>query len=176
MQTTTKKILTLPLRLAIIITIFGALYKIMHWPYGYQLILIGYTTIILLYTFRFLNKNKKERLDYVKYGLVVLWVFSFFNQVFNLINLPYSFEILLSALFIWWLVEEGFSYFTSRKLKNSKVLKIFYYTLILITILLIVFGVLFKISHWPYGSLLFTFGILLLSFMLIFDYFAIKRY
>lgn len=175
MQHTTRKILTLPLRLAFIIIIFGALFKIMYWPYAHQLILIGNCLILVLYTIRFFYKNEKGRLDYVKLGLVMLWVFSYLNQAFHLLDFPYIFEIVLATLFIWWLIEEGFSYFTNRKLKNSKVLKTFYYTLIIITSVLLVFGLLFKTMHWPFGALLFTLGILFLSLVILVDYLAIER-
>ncbi|WP_175455536.1 GldL-related protein [Winogradskyella thalassocola] len=44
-----------------------------------------------------------------------------------------------------------------------------------LTIFTLVFGILFKIQHWPYGALLFTIGVLLLSLLLIFDYFIVDR-
>jgi hypothetical protein len=40
-----KKILTFSLRIALIILIIGALFKIMHWPYANRLMLIGGVSI-----------------------------------------------------------------------------------------------------------------------------------
>ena len=36
-------------------------------------------------------------------------------------------------------------------------------------------GIIFKIQHWPYGSMLFVLGVLSLNMLLIFDYFIIDR-
>jgi hypothetical protein len=174
-QNSSRKSLTLPLRLAIIILIIGALFKIMNWPYGYLLILIGSCAIMVLYTIRFLYKNKKSRLDYVKFGLVFLWVINYFNQVLHVLNIPFIFEISVSVFSIWWLMEEGLSYFSKRKFKRNKGIKLFYYVLITMTICCLVFGTLFKIQHWPYGALLFTFGILFLSLVIIVDYLVFER-
>ena len=65
-----SKILTFPLRLALIILIFGALFKIMHWPYANMLMLIGGVSIGLLYTIRFYFNTKKSKLDYVKLDMI----------------------------------------------------------------------------------------------------------
>lgn len=175
MQNTTIKILTLPLRLAIIVLIIGALFKVMHWSYAEQLMAIGSCAIMVLYTIRFFYKNEKVRLDYIKLILVVLWVFSYCNQALHLFNLPYYFEIAVLVLFVWWLIEEGVSYFSHRKLKENKGIKLCYYLLIILTICCLVFGTLFKIQHWPYGALLFTFGTLFLCITLIIDYFVVVR-
>ena len=175
MQNTTTKILTLPLRLAIIIIIFGALSKTMHWPFSIQLMSVGSCAILILYVIRFIYKKEKVRLDYIKLGLVVLWVFSYSNQALHLFNLPLFFEIVLFILFVWWLVEEGLFFFSKRKLKENKGIKSVYYVLIIITIIGLIFGTLFKIQHWPYGALLFIFGMLSLCLTLIVDYFVVEK-
>mgnify|MGYP003624168290 FL=1 len=170
-----NKILTFPLRLSIIILIFGALFKIMHWPYSNILILIGSILVGLLYTFRFIFKRNKESLDYVKLSMILLWIFSYLNSAFHAINIPYIFEIALLILFIYWFIFEGIYYFKNRKYKKNAFLKAFYFLLISMTIFALFFGILFKIQHWPYGALLFTTGILLMSILLIYDYFLIDR-
>lgn len=169
------KILTFPLRIGLIILIFGALFKVMHWPYATQLMLIGGVTIGILYTIRFLYKKEKSKLDYVKLALILLWVFSYLIKAFHLFYLPYIFEILLLVLFIYWFIVEGVYYLKNRKFKKNKFLRIVYYILIGITMLSLFFGITFKIQHWPYGALLFTLGVLMLSMLLIFDYFLVDR-
>ena len=77
MEKQATKILTLPLRVALVILLYGALFKVMHWPYANILMLIGGVSIGLLYTIRFLNKEDKSKLDYVKIAIVLIWVFSY---------------------------------------------------------------------------------------------------
>ena len=147
----------------------------MHWPYATSLMLIGSVLLATLYIIRFLLKPLKVLLDYVKLGLIVFWVSGYLLKAFHLISFSYVFEIITFGLFIWWFIQEGIYVFTKRKLKDNLALKFVYYTLISITSALLLFGILFKIQHWPYGSLMFTLGIFLLTMMLIIDYFAIKK-
>lgn len=170
-----SKILTFPLRLAVIILTFGALFKVMHWPFAKQLMLIGGVSLGLLYTIRFVYKKNKSKLDYVKLTMILLWVFSYIVKAFHLINMPYIFEIVLLIFFIYWLAVEGISYFKNRKYKKNKFLKAIYYILIGLTVFTLFFGITFKIQHWPYGALLFTLGVLMLNILLIFDYFLVDR-
>ncbi|MGJ8548417.1 GldL-related protein [Winogradskyella wichelsiae] len=53
------KILTFPLRLSVIVLIFGALFKIMHWPFANNLMLIGAVSLAILYTIRFIKKKEE---------------------------------------------------------------------------------------------------------------------
>lgn len=168
-------LLTFPLRLSIIIVIFGALFKVMHWPYATHLMLIGTVSLGLLYSVRFINKKHKSKLDYVKLFMILLWVFQYLVSAFHIVYIPYIFKILLLILFVYWFIVEGIYYFKNRKFKKNKFLKIVYYLLVGCTVFTLFFGIIFKIQHWPYGALLFTLGVLLLSVLLIFDYFIIAR-
>ena len=170
-----SKILTLPLRISLIILIYGALFKLMHWPNANVLMLIGSTLVLVLYIIRFFYKIEKKLLDYVKLFLVLIWLFNYTITVFHFLKLPYVLEIILAILFFWWLIVEGLTIFKERKFKDNKVLKAIYYLLFGTCSMFILFGLLFKIQHWPYGSLLFTLGILVLSIVLIYDYFIVKR-
>lgn len=170
-----SKILTFPLRLALVILIFGALFKIMHWPYAYNLMLFGGVSIGLLYTIRFFYKSEKSKLDYIKLAMILIWVFSYLAKVFHLFIIPYVFEILFLILFIYWFFIEGTTYFKNRNYRKNKFIKAIYYFLIVLTILTMFLGITFKIQHWPYGSLLFSLGVLQLNILLIFDYFLIDR-
>ncbi len=147
----------------------------MHWPYAQQLVLIGSIAITILYLIRFIYKKEKATLDYVKLGLVVLWTFSYSVKTFHVLQIPYILELLLLILFVWWFIEEGLTYFTRRKLKDNGFIKFFYYGFSIMAVALIIIGALFKIQHWPFGALILTIGFLLLSIMLIVDYFVIKK-
>jgi hypothetical protein len=166
---------TFPLRVALVVFLYGVLFKLMYWPYAQTLMLYSSVVIVILYSIRFLFKTEKDHLDYIKLGLVVIWVFNYIVNVFHLFNLPYIFEIILLVLFVWWFINEGFSYFTRRKLMDNSLAKFFYYGLSITSLTLIISGVLFKIQHWPYGSLMFALGVLFLSFVLILDLFVVKK-
>ncbi|MCT4628724.1 hypothetical protein [Winogradskyella sp.] len=175
MKNIQKKILTFPLRIALIILIIGALFKIMHWPYANRLMLIGGVSISILYLIRFLYKKPKNKIDFVKLSLVFLWLINYLIDAFHVFNIPYLFEALLVALFIWWFTEEGVFYFKNRKFKRKGIIKMFYYLICYLTLLALSLGILIKIQHWPYGSLIFVLGVLLLCLVLILDYFLIEH-
>lgn len=170
-----NKILTFPLRVSLIVLIFGALFKIMHWPYANILMLIGSSLIALLYSIRFIVKKNKECLDYIKVVMILLWIITYINSALHVFNLLYVFELVLLILFIYWFIVEGGYYFKNRNYKKNAFFKAFYFLLISVTIFALFFGILFKIQHWPYGAFLFTIGILLMSILLIYDYFLIDR-
>ncbi|MBR9915159.1 MAG: hypothetical protein GYB32_10105 [Algicola sp.] len=172
---TSNRIVTLPLRLALALFLYGILFRVMHWPYGEEIIVISGVATMILYVFRFLLKAEKKRLDYVKLGLVLLWMMSYIVDLTHLISVPYFFQIIILGLLIWWFIEEGPRYFLKRQLKDNGFLKFFYYGFVISAVALILMGILLKIQHWPYGSIIFTLGILLASLLLIVDYFAIKK-
>lgn len=168
------KILTLPIRLALIVLIIGALFKVMHWPYSKELMLIGGGLVSTLYTIRFLFKKQKNRMDYVKIAFVLLWLSSYLINVFHIYSLPYVFNILIVGLFIWWFIEEGLNYFKNRKHKVGGAFRIIYYLFCYLTFIAMFLGILIKILHWPYGSLVFTIGVLSLCLLIIIDYFVVE--
>lgn len=169
------KILTLPIRIALVILIFGALFKVMHWSYAKELMFLGGISVGVLYSIRFLYTKYKTVLDYVKFAFVLLWLISYLVDVFHLFSIPYLFEACLVILFVWWFTKEGVFYFRNRKFKKNKFFKTLYYVLVGLTLFLLFFGIIFKIQHWPYGSLLFVVSILLLNILIIVDYFVVER-
>ncbi|MFL5729538.1 MAG: GldL-related protein [Cytophagaceae bacterium] len=56
------------------ITILGALFKIMHWPFSGPMLIISMAGIPIIYGLHFYTKPIKETLDYVK----LIWVLLFF--------------------------------------------------------------------------------------------------
>ncbi len=175
MQNSTKKTLTFPIRIALILLVCAILFKVQHWPYASQLLLMSTIPLALLYSLRFLNKKEKKRIDIVKLGLVLVWTINIILKTYHINFIAYGFELVLFVLFVWWFIEDGLRYFSKRKFINNGFIKFFYYGLCILTITLILWGTLFKIQHWPYGSLILTFGFLFLVMMLIVDYVVIKR-
>ena len=83
------------------IIIIGALFKIMHWPFGNLTLSTGLICIIIVYFFSFLNKPIKKRLDFIK----LIWVtISYSTSVlilFRIISKEY--QILASAI-LWIMI------------------------------------------------------------------------
>jgi len=169
---TPKKKFSLVLRFCLSILILGALFKVMHWPYANQLMLPAVSGILIFYTIRFLLKETKERLDYVKLLLVLTWSLHYLITVFHLFYLPEFVVYIPLILFGWWFIEEGINYFKNSRFKVGSAGKIMFTTFVLMSIGFIIIGALFKIQHWPYGALIFSLGMLLLSFLVIIDYFV----
>lgn len=175
MKESHSNILTFPIRLALIIVVYGMLFLNMRWPFGHNLLFIGTVFLTILYAIRFIYKKEKIRVDYVKLLIVLFWFLGLFGVMFNLFHIDEILKIILIILTVWWLIEEGFSYFINRKLKNNGVLKVSYYVLSFVSVGGICVGYIFRIQHWPFGNIMFTLGALLFSLLLIVDYFAVKR-
>jgi len=143
-----------PLRLLISLLIIGMLFKIIHWPYSSILIISAFSGIAVLYPIRFKNKTNKALLDYIKLVLVISWVL---NSLFTLYHLPYGllFKIITPIAFISWFAMEGLYYFSANGLKP---IPLKYYGIYVITGLLLLLGLAFKIMHWPYSTLLLILG------------------
>lgn len=171
---TEKRILTLPIRLAVVVLIFGALFKIMHWPYAHDLMLISSITIAILYTLRFLFKKKKTTVTYVKLVLILLWIFKYFVDAFHLIKLPYILDVVILILFFWWLISDGLDFFKNRTFKVKGITKYLYILFSILCVLALALDIIIKIQHWPYGDLIFVIGILMLNFLIIADYFIVN--
>lgn len=163
------------IRICVSILLIGLLFKIMHWPFANALLLITISAILIFYSIRFILKTKKEILDYVKWFLVVSWSINFFANGLHLFYLPKILSFIPLLLFIWWFINDGTYYLTENRIKSGLNFKTFYYIFLLITFGLLIGGSIFKIMHWPYGSLMITLGTLLASFFLIIDYFARKE-
>jgi hypothetical protein len=159
MKSEQKKILKVPLRLSISILIIGMLFKIMHWPYGAEIVACAFGAIIIVYPFRFWNKKPKFVIDYVKLILLISWAL---NGIFTILHLPY--KIYLSAVasisLIVWLVMEASRYFRKGVKEESKSSSpISSYGVLSVSGILIFIGVLFKIMHWPGAGPLLILGL-----------------
>ncbi|WGD35807.1 hypothetical protein [Olleya sp. YS] len=144
----------------------------MHWPYSNVLISSAIVGILIFYPIRFFLKAQKNSMDYVKLAIVILWCLIYGTKIFHLYLPPLVFNILLALLFGWWFVNEGTVYITDRKFKISFGFQYMYYVVAAFSIGCVGLGILFKIQHWPYGSLLFTIGLISIAILVIIDYFV----
>lgn len=166
------------LRLSIAIIILGALFKIMHWPYGWVAIAIGAFGIGVNYCIIFVRKKPKSLLDYTQLFLLLSFFVHYTLRVFHL-SYAYIFTTitqLFLVLFIILYLKD--TLFTDRKIevnhdesskKNKS--KTIIYLLYGIAITSILIGSLFKILHWGFGFIngtsLFIFGIILIVILLL---------
>lgn len=175
METNQKKVLTVPIRLATILILYSMLFQFMHWPYGIDLMLYSSIVLAVFYTIRFLYKHNKSHLDYVKLAIVVTWFLRVFIGTFISPRYSFVFDVILIGLGIWWFTEEGVNFYTHRKFRFGNTFKLIYYMLFALSFLICVVGMLVRIMHWPYGALIFTSGVMLISIFLLLDLFLIKR-
>lgn len=174
MTTIPPKKFSLLLRICISILLLGALFKIMHWPNANQLLVISITCILILYPIRFLFKQQKVFMDYVKLILVVTWCLNYLTKVLHIYQFPLFFNIILILAFIWWFINEGTAYITFNNITLNGISKSLYFTVIGFTFGFIFLGVVFKIQHWPFSNQLFVTGIFSAAVLLIVDYFLRK--
>ena len=50
----------------------GFLFKLQHWFYGAQFLILSYLFLMVLYSWRFMKKSEKEVFDYVKWIWLIL--------------------------------------------------------------------------------------------------------
>ncbi|GAA3561424.1 GldL-related protein [Snuella lapsa] len=80
------------------IILIGALFKILHYPYGNEIIVVGFAFAVLIYFFSFLNKPIRKRLDYLKLFWVVVAYTGGILRFLHIINDDYQ---ILSSAIMW---------------------------------------------------------------------------
>jgi hypothetical protein len=168
---TTKKILSIPLRISVAILLLGMLLRILHWSYASQILLIAFVALGLLYIIRFWKKSEKKFLDYVKLILITFWSV---NGIFHMLNLPYVlfFQIVIAITFLIWFVMEGTAYFLDeeRKSKNNRS-KVFWNFAMVIGTIAIIAGSLLNLLEWQFAIPLLIIGILIVAAYILKDVF-----
>jgi len=168
----TKKILTIPLRLTLVILLMGVLCKILEWPWAQQIMLVSFTVIGVLYSFRFWKKPKKVFIDYTKLTLVAFWTL---NGVFNIMDLPYTtfFQVMIGISFILWFILEGTAYFLDgdRNTKNNNNRLLWNFAMVIGT-LAIIFGGFMKILNWEYAIPTLILGLIIVAGYVLKDVFT----
>jgi len=171
-MSTSKKILKLPLRIALAISLIGILARMLEWPYANKILLAGFAALGVLYALRFFSKSEKEFLDYNKLVLVSFW--SLYG-IFNVMNFPYTliFLIMTATAFLLWFVMEGTAYFLDedRRATNSLYHILWNCALVLGT-LGVIAGSLLKILHWDYALHLLSLGITMIAAHILKDVFV----
>jgi len=169
---TTKK-LNFPLRLSMALYVISLLFHVMRWPLNEKLTVVSVIGLLLFYSFRFYNKPTKDFIDHIKLFFVILWSLTTINKSLHLIYLPDLYGFLPYFILFWLMMIKRVSYtnlFGELRLRNKE--KAIYAIVFIIAVVGIFSGALFKIMHWPYGSILLIIGLFLFSVIIIVDYFV----
>ncbi len=174
-MSTYKKILTMPLRLAIVVLLIGMLMKVLEWPMATQLMFVSFTAIGILYIFRFFKKTSRHFVDYVKMVLVFFWTT---NGIFRIMDFPYTilFQVIIAISFVLWFVLEGTAYFLDedRRAKNSTKQLIWNFAMVAGTLAIIV-GSILKILNWEFALPILICGIVILAAYILKDVFVAEK-
>ena len=150
---TEKKILRIPLRIAISLLVVGFFCKILHFKIiANPIILISLVAIGLLYALRFWNKAQKGFLQYNKLVLVTSWSL---NGIFKILDISHNefFQVVGGFAFIIWIIMEGTTYLIDDKGDDRSDIAYFMWnTMMIIGILAIIIGSLTKILEWEYAT------------------------
>jgi GldL N-terminal domain len=147
------------LKLSISLLIIAILFKLMHWQYSKILFSISIFSIIIFYPIRFYLKKDKIILDYAKLLLVLFGVTNFYLKVMHFPN--HNIIVYGTPLFFYlWLLLEIFANNKNEESSSNSVLP---FGVNIFLGLLIVFGTIFKIMHWPYSQHMLISGFILLA-------------
>lgn len=174
-MSTYRKILTMPLRVAIVVLLLGMLMKVLEWPMATQVMFVSFTVIGVLYVIRFLKKTSRHFVDYVKLVLVFFWTT---NGIFRIMDFPYTilFQVIIAISFVLWFILEGTAYFLDedRRAKNSTKQLIWNFAMVAGTLAIIV-GSILKILNWDFALPLLICGIVILAAYILKDVFVANK-
>lgn len=85
-------------RLGIALSIVGVLAKIMHWPFSFQLVLAGFSAMLIAYSIHFFQKANKNVLDWGK--LIFIYLFMT-GRFLAMSHYAYGHEITLFAILLF---------------------------------------------------------------------------
>lgn len=100
-----KKILSLPLAIALFLLSFASIVKIQHWPFGLELVLVSLIAIGALYLIRYGLKKSKNIKDTAKVVMVLSSIGLGVFAPYKMNNLVY-FQIILMVSGSAWLALE----------------------------------------------------------------------
>lgn len=130
----------------------------MHWPYLFPFLLAGFGFIGVGYLLRFYLKKEKSALDYIKLGLIELWVLQGIFGYMDWRGYRFLFYSAIVFLVAWLIMGGPGSYFDSQNLDKGSFLYKWSIPILGILIVLLGVGAMFKIMHWPLGDTLSNIG------------------
>ena len=167
-----KKVFKNQIRVALATLLIGLLMRILLWPYAAGIIFTSFAAILILYTIRFLKKEQKNPVDFIKMAMVLFWTT---NGLLTILNFPYTliFQIGTALTFIAWFAMEGTSYFMDKdsSLKNS-ITEIIWNFVMVLGVITIILGGLMHLLSWEYSIPTLTVGLTIVTSYILKDIFA----
>jgi len=160
-----KKILSIPIAIALCVLAIGSIYKIMHWPFGFELKLTSLIAIGLLYTIRYWFKKSINIKDSAKAIMVLSWVLLSVFAMYKINNLVYV-RIILAVSGSTWLALEVWDIIKKKPKSERANLPQ------LIGMFITIAYVIFQFTHWPFAGpmlVLSLFALILLAIGFILD-------
>jgi hypothetical protein len=86
--------------LGVIILFIGISFRKSHWPFGRTIVLFGLITILITYLLRFINKKRKNFMDFIK----VIWLTTMLTgYYFKISHWPYGDLIDYISIGVFWI-------------------------------------------------------------------------
>lgn len=141
----------------IILVVIGNMFRIMHWPNGPILLIVGYGTISLIYPRTILQNKHRSKFDIIKGIGILIW--GGFNIVAILYNKEHSdiFRVLTTSGLILWGATSAHQYFSNGAEKEKLRSKLLNFAFLIGTGILTV-GMTFKFMHWSGALILLSIG------------------
>jgi hypothetical protein len=169
---TNKKVLKTPLRISIVTLLIGMAMRMLDWPYAAGVLFTAFLAIGVLYAIRFLKKDNKKPVAFVKVILVLFWTT---NGLLRIMDFPYTlvFQIGTAITFVTWFAMEGTAYFMDedRKARNS-IVEIFWNFAMVVGVLIIIGGGLMHLLEWEYSITTLTTGLTIVTAYILKDVFS----
>lgn len=157
-----------PIRVGIAIIILGALFKILHWPGANLIFMIGCIATIFTQLGIFILTRPKRPRDYIVSTFIIPFITYYMMKVLHWpgssIPLTIATITLIAALSYQLITPEVDVLQLKKDNKNARIVY-------LTSIVLVIFGAMLKIMHWPMANPLLIAGLGLLAFYFIIDAF-----
>ena len=109
-----------PLLGFILLIFVGFIFRVLHWKYQGELMLLGITGSAVVYFVHFLLKENREILDYLKGGFVLFVVM---RILFYIRNWPYSDYVSWVPVVLFWTMVIVFFFQKIRKIEAEDLLE-----------------------------------------------------
>jgi len=163
MPKTRKKKLSIPIALALLLIFVGYFAKVQHWPFGFELNLIGLASIGVLYVTRYVLKSNRTLKDLAKVLMVFSWVMV---VTFGSLKFGYMAYLIYPSLTLGlgWFILEIIDLIKVKE-TDDKLNPVLW-----IGILLMILYIMIQMMHWPFGSIIYILGTLISSIGFLVDY------
>lgn len=142
MPRTKKKLLSIPLAIALCTLTIGLLFSVQHWRFGVEINLISWLAIGVLYTIRYASKNPINVKDTFKVIMVITWVFLNVYAMFKPYDLLFVRIILVASVAGWFVLEMRDIITKKPKWERANLPQ-------MIGISIVIFHLVFRLQHWP---------------------------